>query len=77
MTTLMIEVAAVWLFVILAGVPLFAAMGLASLAFVLLSGLPGQGNAAADLLGQCRRQIDDRVVAVAVVIGIGAVCVED
>jgi tripartite ATP-independent transporter DctM subunit len=41
MTTLMIEVASVWLFVILAGVPLFAAMGLASLAFVLLSGLPG------------------------------------
>jgi tripartite ATP-independent transporter DctM subunit len=41
LTTLMVEIGAVWLFAILAGVPLFAAMGLASLAFVLLSGLPG------------------------------------
>jgi tripartite ATP-independent transporter DctM subunit len=39
MTNLMLEVAAVWLFAILAGVPLFAAMGLASFAFVALGGL--------------------------------------
>jgi tripartite ATP-independent transporter DctM subunit len=39
MTTLMFEIGAIWLLVILAGVPLFAAMGLASLAFVALSGL--------------------------------------
>jgi tripartite ATP-independent transporter DctM subunit len=41
MINLMVEIAAVWLFAILAGVPLFAAMGLASLAFVLISDLPG------------------------------------
>ena len=59
MTTLMIEIGAVWLFVILAGVPLFAAMGLASLAFVLLSGLPAtiegairSGNRAAGLVAR-------------------------
>ncbi|HVM79526.1 MAG TPA: TRAP transporter large permease [Stellaceae bacterium] len=39
MTELMIEIAAVWLAAILAGVPLFAAMGLAAFAFVLLGGL--------------------------------------
>jgi tripartite ATP-independent transporter DctM subunit len=36
----MTEIGAVWLVVVLAGVPLFVAMGLASLAFVLISGLP-------------------------------------
>ncbi|HYC14463.1 MAG TPA: TRAP transporter large permease subunit, partial [Stellaceae bacterium] len=40
MSTLMIEIGAVWLAAILAGVPLFAAMGLAAFAFVLLGGLP-------------------------------------
>ena len=39
MTELMVEIAAVWLAAILAGVPLFAAMGLAAFAFVLLGGL--------------------------------------
>ena len=39
MTELMIEIAAVWLAAILTGVPLFAAMGLAAFAFVLLGGL--------------------------------------
>lgn len=39
MTTLMIHIGIVWFAAILAGVPLFAAMGLASLAFVALSGL--------------------------------------
>ena len=39
MTTLMFEIGAIWLVVILAGVPLFAAMGLAALGFVALSGL--------------------------------------
>jgi len=39
MTELMVEIAAVWLTAILAGVPLFAAMGLAAFAFVLLGGL--------------------------------------
>jgi tripartite ATP-independent transporter DctM subunit len=39
MTTLMIEIGAVWLLAILSGVPLFVAMGLASLAFVGISGL--------------------------------------
>jgi tripartite ATP-independent transporter DctM subunit len=40
MTTLMVEIGAVWLFAILNGLPLFAAMGLAAMAFVMLSGLP-------------------------------------
>ncbi|UTD28968.1 TRAP transporter large permease [Bradyrhizobium sp. WD16] len=39
MTTLMIEIGALWLLAILSGLPLFAAMGLAALAFVALSGL--------------------------------------
>lgn len=39
MTYLMAQIAAVWLFAILAGVPLFAAMGLAAFAFVSLGGL--------------------------------------
>ena len=39
MTVLMAEIGAVWLLAILSGVPLFAAMGLASLAFVAISGL--------------------------------------
>jgi tripartite ATP-independent transporter DctM subunit len=39
MTNLMFEIGAVWLFAVLNGVPLFAAMAVASLAFVLLSGL--------------------------------------
>jgi len=38
-TTLMTEIGGVWLLCILAGLPLFAAMGLAALAFVSLSGL--------------------------------------
>jgi tripartite ATP-independent transporter DctM subunit len=40
MTDLMLEIGAVWLFAILNGLPLFAAMGLAAMAFVMLSGLP-------------------------------------
>jgi tripartite ATP-independent transporter DctM subunit len=39
MTELMVEIGGVWLLAILAGLPLFAAMGLAALAFVGLSGL--------------------------------------
>lgn len=39
MTTLMFEIGAVWLLAILAGVPLFASMGLAALAFVWFGGL--------------------------------------
>ncbi|HVX99403.1 MAG TPA: TRAP transporter large permease [Pseudorhodoplanes sp.] len=39
MTHLMVQIAAVWLLAILAGVPLFAAMGLAAFAFVGLGGL--------------------------------------
>jgi len=41
MTQLMIEIVGVWLVVILLGMPLFAAMGLAAFAFVLLGGLSG------------------------------------
>jgi hypothetical protein len=36
MTQLMLEIVGVWLIVILLGLPLFAAMGLAAFAFVLL-----------------------------------------
>jgi tripartite ATP-independent transporter DctM subunit len=39
MTELMVEIGAAWLVAILSGVPLFAAMGLAALAFVGISGL--------------------------------------
>lgn len=39
MTTLIIEIGGAWLLCILAGLPLFAAMGLAALAFVTLAGL--------------------------------------
>jgi tripartite ATP-independent transporter DctM subunit len=39
MTQLMFEIAGVWLLAILAGLPLFAAMGLASFAFVAIGGL--------------------------------------
>src|SRR5215510_6417351 len=39
MTHLMLQIAGVWLLAILAGVPLFAAMGLAAFAFVALGGL--------------------------------------
>jgi tripartite ATP-independent transporter DctM subunit len=39
MTHLMVEIAGVWLVAILAGVPLFAAMGLAAFAFVAFGGL--------------------------------------
>jgi tripartite ATP-independent transporter DctM subunit len=41
MTHLMAEILAVWLVAILAGLPLFASMGLAAFAFVLLGGLSG------------------------------------
>ena len=41
MTELMLEIAGVWLIAILAGLPLFAAMGLAGFAFVGLGGLSG------------------------------------
>lgn len=41
MTHLMIEIIVVWFGAILAGLPLFAAMGLAAFAFVLLGGLSG------------------------------------
>jgi tripartite ATP-independent transporter DctM subunit len=41
MTHLMVEIVVVWLVVILMGFPLFASMGLAAFAFVLLSGLSG------------------------------------
>jgi tripartite ATP-independent transporter DctM subunit len=40
MTSLILEVGAVWLACILFGVPLFAAMGLAALGFVTLAGMP-------------------------------------
>jgi len=40
-TELMLEIAGVWLIAILAGLPLFAAMGLAGFAFVGLGGLSG------------------------------------
>jgi len=39
MTHLMLEIAGIWLLAILAGLPLFAAMGLASFAFVAIGGL--------------------------------------
>ncbi len=39
MTQLMLEIAGLWLLAILAGLPLFAAMGLASFAFVAIGGL--------------------------------------
>ncbi|MFI5011929.1 MAG: TRAP transporter large permease [Hyphomicrobiales bacterium] len=39
MTQLMFEIAGIWLLAILAGLPLFAAMGLASFAFVFIGGL--------------------------------------
>jgi len=39
MTTLMMEIGAVWLLAVLAGLPLFASMGLAAFAFVHLGGL--------------------------------------
>ena len=35
---------------------------------VLLPGFAGQGNAAADSLSECRRQFDDGVIAVAIVV---------
>ena len=41
MTHLMLEIVGVWLVVILLGLPLYAAMGLAAFAFVLLGGLAG------------------------------------
>src|SRR3981189_3057626 len=41
MTQLMIEIVCVWLVVILLGFPLFASMGMAAFAFVLLGGLSG------------------------------------
>src|SRR5690348_10536871 len=41
MTQLLIEIIVVWLVAILAGLPLFASMGLAAFAFVMLSGLSG------------------------------------
>jgi tripartite ATP-independent transporter DctM subunit len=40
MIHLMMEIGAGWLFAVLCGVPMFTAMGLAALAFVMLSGLP-------------------------------------
>lgn len=39
MTTLMLEIAGVWLLAVLAGLPLFASMGLAAFAFVAAGGL--------------------------------------
>ena len=39
MTELMVEIAGVWLLAVLAGLPLFASMGLAAFAFVHLAGL--------------------------------------
>ena len=44
---------------------------------VLLPGLTGRGNAVADLRGECRRQIDDRIIAVAVVVFVRAMGIED
>jgi tripartite ATP-independent transporter DctM subunit len=41
MTQLMLEIVGVWLLAILLGLPLFASMGLAAFAFVLMSGLSG------------------------------------
>ena len=41
MTHLMIEIVIVWLAAILLGMPLFASMGLAALAFVAFGGLSG------------------------------------
>ena len=41
MTTLMVEIVVVWLAAILARLPLFASMGLAAFAFVMLGGLAG------------------------------------
>jgi hypothetical protein len=41
MTQLMVEIVGVWLVAILLGFPLFASMGMAAFAFVLLSGLSG------------------------------------
>ena len=41
MTHLMIEIVGVWFVAILLGLPLFASMGLAAFAFVLLGGLSG------------------------------------
>ena len=41
MTHLMLEIVGVWLLAILIGLPLFASMGLAAFAFVLLGGLAG------------------------------------
>ena len=38
MTQLMLEIVGVWLVVILIGFPLFASMGLAAFAFVILAG---------------------------------------
>jgi tripartite ATP-independent transporter DctM subunit len=40
MITLMVDIGAGWLCAVLCGVPMFAAMGLAALAFVVISGLP-------------------------------------
>jgi tripartite ATP-independent transporter DctM subunit len=40
MNRLMVEIGGVWLFAVLAGLPLFASMGLAAFAFVQLAGLP-------------------------------------
>ncbi|PWW04473.1 tripartite ATP-independent transporter DctM subunit [Hoeflea marina] len=40
MTTLMLEILVVWFVALMLGVPLFASMGLASVAFVTLSGFP-------------------------------------
>ena len=41
MTQLMLEIVGIWLAAILIGFPLFASMGLAAFAFVLLGGLSG------------------------------------
>lgn len=40
MTATMLQISAVWLFAILAGLPLYASMGLAALAFLLIGGMP-------------------------------------
>ncbi len=39
MTGLMVEIAGIWLLAVLAGLPLFASMGLAAFAFVHIAGL--------------------------------------
>ena len=44
---------------------------------VLLPSLAGQSNAAADLLGEGRRQINDRVITIAVVVLVRAMGIED